>query len=178
MAASPAPSSASRRRKNIKRSTTTAARSAKPSRSPTTARRRGRCGGTRKQTGQDAALGKTTFVTSSASTAQGAPADLVARADAALSISAPKAKCCAPPRGLSRSARIDADTIGKEFEEALLRFRRGEAGPRGLCASRTFIAIALGIVAFFVLPGSLRLVTRLLISWTSSSRCIWSSSTP
>ena len=30
---------------------------------------------------------------------------------------------------------------------------------------RTFVAIAIGIVAFFLLPGSLRLVTRLLIGW-------------
>jgi len=30
---------------------------------------------------------------------------------------------------------------------------------------RTFFAIAIGIVAFFLLPGSERLVTRLLISW-------------
>ena len=30
---------------------------------------------------------------------------------------------------------------------------------------RMFISIAIGIAAFFVLPGSLRLVTRLLISW-------------
>ena len=30
---------------------------------------------------------------------------------------------------------------------------------------RTFIAIAIGIVAFFLLPGSLRLVTRLLVGW-------------
>ena len=30
---------------------------------------------------------------------------------------------------------------------------------------RTFFAIAVGIVAFFLLPGSLRLVTRLLIGW-------------
>ena len=30
---------------------------------------------------------------------------------------------------------------------------------------RTFIAIAVGIVAFFLLPGSLRLVTRLLVGW-------------
>jgi uncharacterized membrane protein len=30
---------------------------------------------------------------------------------------------------------------------------------------RTFIAIALGIVAFFLLPGALRLVTRLLVAW-------------
>ena len=30
---------------------------------------------------------------------------------------------------------------------------------------RTFISILIGIVAFFLLPGSLRLVTRLLIGW-------------
>ena len=30
---------------------------------------------------------------------------------------------------------------------------------------RTFISIAVGIVAFFLLPGSLRLVTRMLIGW-------------
>jgi len=30
---------------------------------------------------------------------------------------------------------------------------------------RMFISIAIGIVAFFLLPGSLRLVTRLLIGW-------------
>ena len=30
---------------------------------------------------------------------------------------------------------------------------------------RTFISIAIGIVAFFLLPDSLRLVTRLLIGW-------------
>jgi uncharacterized membrane protein len=30
---------------------------------------------------------------------------------------------------------------------------------------RTFISIAIGVVAFFLLPGSLRLVTRLLFGW-------------
>lgn len=30
---------------------------------------------------------------------------------------------------------------------------------------RTFVSIALGIIAFFLLPGSLRIVTRLLIAW-------------
>ena len=32
---------------------------------------------------------------------------------------------------------------------------------------RTFISIVLGIAAFFLLPGSLRLVTRMLIGWDS-----------
>ena len=30
---------------------------------------------------------------------------------------------------------------------------------------RTFISMAIGIIAFFLLPGSLRLVTRLLVGW-------------
>jgi uncharacterized membrane protein len=61
---------------------------------------------------------------------------------------------------------LTPDTIGKEFEEALLRFRKRPKPVRVVYARpRTFIAIALGIVAFFMLPGSLRLVTRLLISW-------------
>jgi len=55
---------------------------------------------------------------------------------------------------------------GKEFEEHLLRFRKMPAPLRVVYARpRTFISIALGIVAFFLLPGSLRLVTRLLVGW-------------
>ena len=37
---------------------------------------------------------------------------------------------------------------------------------------RTFIAVAIGIVAFFLLPTSLRLVTRLSSAGMSSPRCI------
>jgi uncharacterized membrane protein len=55
---------------------------------------------------------------------------------------------------------------GKEFEERLLRFRKMPRPVRVVYARpRTFLSIAIGIVAFFLLPGSLRLVTRLLISW-------------
>jgi uncharacterized membrane protein len=55
---------------------------------------------------------------------------------------------------------------GKEFEELLLRFRKMPKPVRVIYARpRTFLSIAAGIVAFFLLPGSLRLVTRLLISW-------------
>jgi uncharacterized membrane protein len=54
----------------------------------------------------------------------------------------------------------------KEFEERLLRFRKMPKPVRVVYARpRTFLSIATGIVAFFLLPGSLRLVTRLLISW-------------
>jgi len=53
-----------------------------------------------------------------------------------------------------------------ELEEHLVRFRKLPKPVRVIYARpRTFISIAIGIAAFFVLPGSLRLVTRLLISW-------------
>jgi uncharacterized membrane protein len=55
---------------------------------------------------------------------------------------------------------------GNELEQALLRFRRLPKPVRVVYARpRTFVAIALGIVAFVLLPHSLRLVTRLLIGW-------------
>jgi uncharacterized membrane protein len=48
----------------------------------------------------------------------------------------------------------------------LLRFRKLSRPVRVVYARpRTFFSIAIGIVAFFLLPGSLRLVTRLLIGW-------------
>jgi uncharacterized membrane protein len=55
---------------------------------------------------------------------------------------------------------------GKDIDELLHRFKRMPKPVRVVYARpRTFISIAIGITAFFVLPGSLRLVTRLLISW-------------
>jgi uncharacterized membrane protein len=48
----------------------------------------------------------------------------------------------------------------------LARFRKMSKPVRVVYARpRTFIAIAIGIVAFFLLPGTLRLVMRLLIGW-------------
>jgi uncharacterized membrane protein len=48
----------------------------------------------------------------------------------------------------------------------LIRFRKMPRPVRVVYARpRTFISILVGIVAFFLLPGSLRLVTRLLIGW-------------
>jgi uncharacterized membrane protein len=53
-----------------------------------------------------------------------------------------------------------------DFDELVSRFRKLPMPVRVVYARpRTFVAIAIGIVAFFVLPGSLRLVTRLLVSW-------------
>jgi uncharacterized membrane protein len=55
---------------------------------------------------------------------------------------------------------------GEEFEERLVRFKKLPKAVRLVYARpRTFFSIALGVVAFFLLPLSLRLVTRLLIGW-------------
>ena len=55
----------------------------------------------------------------------------------------------------------------KEADDpVLLRFRNMSKPARVVYARpRTFFSVAMGMVAFFVLPGSLRLVTRLLVSW-------------
>jgi uncharacterized membrane protein len=56
---------------------------------------------------------------------------------------------------------------GKETEDPrLVRFRKMSRPVRVVYARpRTFSSILVAIVAFFLLPGSLRLVTRLLIAW-------------
>jgi uncharacterized membrane protein len=55
---------------------------------------------------------------------------------------------------------------GEEFEERLLRFRKMPKAVRLVYARpRTFLAVALGIAAFLLLPSSLRTVTRVLIGW-------------
>src|ERR1700722_4429883 len=54
----------------------------------------------------------------------------------------------------------------KDADDHLVRFRKMSKPIRVVYARpRTFAAIAIGIIAFFLLPGSLRLVTRLLIGW-------------
>ena len=48
----------------------------------------------------------------------------------------------------------------------LVRFRRMSRPVRVVYARpRTFVAIAVGIIAFFLLPGSMRPITRLLLAW-------------
>jgi uncharacterized membrane protein len=56
---------------------------------------------------------------------------------------------------------------GKDAEDPfLLRFRKMPAPLRVVYARpRTFIAFAIGVVAGFLTPDSMRLVTRLLIGW-------------
>ena len=54
----------------------------------------------------------------------------------------------------------------KEADDHLVRFRKMSKPIRVVYGRpRTFAAIAIGVIAFFLLPGSLRLVTRLLIGW-------------
>ncbi len=55
---------------------------------------------------------------------------------------------------------------GEDFEQRLLRFRKMPRAVRVVYARpRTFLSIVLGVAAFFLVPTSLRLVTRLLIGW-------------
>ena len=56
--------------------------------------------------------------------------------------------------------------MSKEFEERLVRFRKLPMPVRLVYSRpRTFIAVAIGIVAFFLMPTSFRLVTRLVVGW-------------
>ena len=61
----------------------------------------------------------------------------------------------------------------KDTEDAYLhRFRKMSKPARVVYARpRLFISILIGIVAFFLLPGSARLVTRLLIGWDIFVTC-------
>jgi uncharacterized membrane protein len=55
---------------------------------------------------------------------------------------------------------------GREADDALARFRKMAKPLRVVYARpRTFISIAIGFVAFLLLPPSLRLVTRALLGW-------------
>jgi len=62
---------------------------------------------------------------------------------------------------------LKAPKTNKEAEDPLLvRFRKMSKPVRVVYARpRLFSSVVLGMVAFFLLPGSLRLVTRLLVSW-------------
>jgi uncharacterized membrane protein len=62
---------------------------------------------------------------------------------------------------------LKAAMAGKAPEDPILvRFRKMSKPVRVVYARpRTFLAVLIGIVAFFLLPGSLRLVTRLLLGW-------------
>jgi uncharacterized membrane protein len=57
-------------------------------------------------------------------------------------------------------------TTRQEIDEIVDRFKKMPVPLRVVYARpRTFIAMAIGVIAFFLLPGSLRPVTRLLVGW-------------
>ena len=57
-------------------------------------------------------------------------------------------------------------TVKKDIDEVVARFKKLPMPVRIVYGRpRTFFSVALAIAAFFFLPGSLRLVTRLLIGW-------------
>jgi uncharacterized membrane protein len=68
---------------------------------------------------------------------------------------------------------LKAPKTAREAEDPLLaRFRNMSKPVRVVYARpRLFSSVVLGIVAFFFLPGSLRLVTRLLVSWDIFVTC-------
>jgi uncharacterized membrane protein len=56
--------------------------------------------------------------------------------------------------------------MSKEFDEGLVRFRNLPMPVRVVYGRpRTFIAITLGVVVFFLLPDTRRLATRLIVGW-------------
>ena len=56
--------------------------------------------------------------------------------------------------------------MDKEFEKHLVHFRNLPLPVRVIYGRpRTFIAVAIGIVAFFLLPDTPRLMTRLVVGW-------------
>ena len=122
-----------------------------------------------KPAGADAALGKTTFVTQlGIDGAKKRVRDLLAKADEALSVFGARGDVLrAAAHFRRRSQELKPPMAGKDADDPLLlRFRKMPKPARVIYARpRTFIAIAIGIVACLLLPHSLRLVTRLLIGW-------------
>jgi uncharacterized membrane protein len=56
--------------------------------------------------------------------------------------------------------------MSKDFDEHLVRFRNLPLPVRVVYGRpRTFIALAIGVIAFLLLPGTLRLPTRLVVGW-------------
>ena len=56
--------------------------------------------------------------------------------------------------------------MNKELDDDLVRFRNLPMPVRVVYGRpRTFISLAIGVIAFFLLPGTLRLPTRLVVGW-------------
>src|SRR5206468_2125737 len=80
-----------------------------------------------------------------------------------------RATYCGQPHASSRSARTSArqrQRMSREFEEHLVRFRNLPLPVRVVYGRpRTFIALAVGVIAFWLLPGTPRLPTRFVVGW-------------
>src|SRR6185312_8157828 len=171
MAASQVRSSASPRRTSIRRSTITAARSARHFRSPTIC-------STSRATPQPSAsrpapMRRSARPPSSPSSASTAPSSACAicwRGPIQHSRSSGRrATYCGQPRASSRSARTNAQQrqrMSKDFDEHLVRFRNLPLPVRVVYGRpRTFIALAVGVIVCWLLPGTLRLPTRFVVGW-------------
>jgi uncharacterized membrane protein len=56
--------------------------------------------------------------------------------------------------------------MSKELDDDLVRFRNLPMPVRVVYGRpRTFVSLAIGVIAFFLLPGTLRLPTRLIVGW-------------
>jgi uncharacterized membrane protein len=63
-------------------------------------------------------------------------------------------------------------TVKKDIDQVVARFKKLPMPVRFVYGRpRLFFSIALGLAAFFFFPGSLRLVTRLLIGWDIFVTC-------
>ena len=122
-----------------------------------------------KQTGQDAALGKTTFVTQlGIDGAKQRVRDLLATGRFRAVDLRRQGRRAARGRAVCRRTQELSVPwpATRSSTSVVARFRKMPAPVRVVYARpRTFVSIAIGIVAFLLLPDSLRLVTRLLIGW-------------
>src|SRR4051812_47573667 len=56
--------------------------------------------------------------------------------------------------------------MNKELDDDVVRFRNLPMPVRVVYGRpRTFVSLAIGVIAFFLLPGTLRLPTRLIVGW-------------
>ena len=123
-----------------------------------------------KKTGQDAALGKTTFVTQlGIDGAKQRVRDLLGTAPIPRSrSSAPRATCCAPPRDLSPNARIERRRWRTRKPTTAVLSASGKCPSRSAWSMRGRAPSSRwrsGSRRSSCCRASLRLVTRLLIAW-------------
>ena len=124
-----------------------------------------------KPAGADAALGKTTFVTQlGIEGAKQRVRDLLARADAALSVFGARGDVLRAAARFVAERKNEPQPMDKDLADHLVRFMKLPMPLRIVVGRpRTFVSIAFGIVVTLLVPGSHRLVTRLLTGWDAFS---------